>query len=63
MGFTNGKDREPDWAVELKNHYNHDTTKLLEDIRESQTGTCKKLDRVINLLEEQDKYGVKIRKN
>ena len=57
LGFSNGS-KVPDWATKLQEHYNHDTTKLLEEIRDSQTNTCKKLDKVITLLENQDKYGV-----
>lgn len=61
FGFKNGEDKIPTWAQDLKSHYNHETTELLKEIRNSQDGSCKKLDRVINMLENQDKYGIKIR--
>lgn len=62
LGFNNG-DKVPDWAKQLQFHYNHETTELLKEIRDSQTGMCKKMDKAINLLENQDKYGIKVRKN
>lgn len=62
FGFSNGKDKIPDWARELKTHYNDDITQLLREIRDGQTSACKKIDKVITMLENQDKYGINIRR-
>ncbi len=59
----------PAWASQLTLHYNHETTDALIGIRETQEKTNdlvrdhNRLDeRVIILLEEIQKYGVKCRK-
>ncbi len=69
LGFSNG-DKIPEWAKDLKYHFNHETTAqnnetlgLLREIRDSQRNMCIKIDKTINLLENQDKYGVKARKD
>lgn len=68
FGFTNGGEKTPPWAAELKYHFNHETTvqnnetiSLLKEIRDHQSNACKKSDKIIMLLENQDKYGVKTR--
>ncbi|MEK9208092.1 MAG: hypothetical protein AAB922_06400 [Patescibacteria group bacterium] len=61
FGFGNGEEK-PHWAAELEHYFNHETTGILREIRDSQTNMCKKMDKAINMLENQDKYGIKIRK-
>lgn len=68
LGFS-GKERIPEWAEKLQFHYNHETTNqntevisLLREIRDQQRSACQKSDKIVMLLENQDKYGVRTRK-
>lgn len=69
FGFDEKDEEIPSWASNLNYHFNHETTEqnkeqidLLKEIRDGQKKQCDKIDKTIVLLENQDKYGVKIRR-
>lgn len=66
----NKKETPPEWAQRLIQYANHDTTDRYKEIKEAQEKMLElmrehnKLDeRVISILEEQAKYGVKCRQD
>lgn len=59
--FKRAEDNVPKWAEELQSHYNHDTTKELQEIKSELRTLTDAVGDANTSLKNMDKYGVKIR--
>lgn len=51
----------PQWAQQLAQHFNHETTETLNTILSGQRSMCQKMDGIQRTLDEFKEYGIKIR--
>lgn len=68
LGFTESDDT-PLWAQKLTHHFNHETSEYhrehsesMRDLKKQHDNMQKGIDHAVVLLENQDKYGIKTRK-